>query len=109
MSFSDHIYSPSNLITTTSESSVKPELDVVVVGGNAKSPSAVEDRSTKTRIIWTDDLREILIQEMKKRPCLWDHNHPKYRDLQFAASERNEVIESFYHRTGYALNDDYGS
>lgn len=26
MSFSDHIYSPSNLITTTSESSVKPEL-----------------------------------------------------------------------------------
>uniref|UniRef100_A0A8R1XVB3 MADF domain-containing protein n=1 Tax=Onchocerca volvulus TaxID=6282 RepID=A0A8R1XVB3_ONCVO len=106
MSFSDHIYSPSNLITTTSESSVKPELDVVVVGGNAKSPSAVEDRSTKTRIIWTDDLREILIQEMKKRPCLWDHNHPKYRDLQYAASERNEVIESFYHRTGYALNAD---
>lgn len=55
-------------------------------------------------VIWTDDLREILIQEMKKRPCLWDHNHPKYRDLQYAASERNEVIESFYHRTGYALN-----
>uniref|UniRef100_A0A1I8EZN4 MADF domain-containing protein n=1 Tax=Wuchereria bancrofti TaxID=6293 RepID=A0A1I8EZN4_WUCBA len=106
MSFSDHIYSPSNLITTTSESSVKPELDVVVVGGSAKSPSAVEDRTAKTRIIWTDDLREILIQEMKKRPCLWDHNHPKYRDLQYAASERNEVIESFYHRTGYALNAD---
>ncbi|MCP9262878.1 hypothetical protein DINM_006253 [Dirofilaria immitis] len=112
MSFSDHIYSPSNLITTTSESSVKPELDVVVVGGSAKSPSAVEDRAAKTRsellieITWTDDLREILIQEMKKRPCLWDHNHPKYRDLQYAASERNEVIESFYHRTGFALNAD---
>lgn len=28
MSFSDHIYSPSNLITTTSESSVKPELGI---------------------------------------------------------------------------------
>ncbi|KAK6114425.1 Alcohol dehydrogenase transcription factor Myb/SANT-like family protein [Brugia pahangi] len=43
---------------------------------------------------------------MKKRPCLWDHNHPKCRDLQYAANERNEVIESFYHRTGYALNAD---
>ncbi|VIP00259.1 Uncharacterized protein BM_BM9600 [Brugia malayi] len=106
MSFGDHIYSSSNLITTTSVSSVKPKLDVVVVGGSAKSPSAIEDRMAKTRIIWTDDLREILIQEMKKRPCLWDHNHPKYRDLQYAANERNEVIESFYHRTGYALNAD---
>ncbi|VDM96587.1 unnamed protein product [Thelazia callipaeda] len=112
MSFSDHIYSPSNLITTTSESTVKPELalntyfinDVVVVSGDAKAASVVENRTAKARIIWTDDLREILIQEMKKRPCLWDQNHPKYRDVQYAANERNEVIESFYHRTGYALN-----